>query len=175
MWYANNNYTCQQKQKNCGKTSISRTQQQSHRKVRTHKRCCQKSRDPTFSTPFFYLRAIPSISPPNHLLNPLQAIPVDHSEDLMSLSESPPSSVGDSVYNSPKPPRSSKDFDDVMVKLKRHNDVQHVRSFDDVTMEDSDGETRASHFPLSSSLPPEPVTRRKGRRTVRKFIFGRWR
>nr|CAB3261107.1 uncharacterized protein LOC100176702 [Phallusia mammillata] len=81
--------------------------------------------------------------------------------------ESPISSVGDTVYDSPTLPRPSKDFNHVMIKLKRNGPIQRVRSYDNVGIDDSDSESGNSsiNIPISSSLPP--TTLRKGRRSVR--------
>lgn len=84
-------------------------------------------------------------------------------DDFLSLRKSPPNSVGDSVYNSPSLPRASKDFDHIMIKHR--NEVQRVKSCEDPDFTDSDADSRGSPFPLSCSLPNQPISSSfKGRR-----------
>ena len=81
------------------------------------------------------------------------------------------SSIGDSVYNSPKLPCPSDDFNHVMVNLQLHNDVKRTKSCNDVLLHESDGECGGSLFPLSCSLPHQPVPRRKGIRSVSAWSY----
>jgi len=86
-------------------------------------------------------------------------LPYDH--DLRN------SSLGDVVYNSPKLPTPSNDFNHVMVKLQHRNEVKRIQSCSDVTIHDSDGESRRSPYPVSISLPHDVIVpRSKGRRSV---------
>ncbi|XP_076802978.1 uncharacterized protein LOC143446976 isoform X2 [Clavelina lepadiformis] len=79
---------------------------------------------------------------------------------------SPPSSLGDTVYDSPTLPRPSNDFNHVMIKLRRRGDIDRVRSCETVD-DSSDGESCISSFratPISMSVPER--SGQKGRRTV---------
>ena len=94
-------------------------------------------------------------------------------EDFISLNHGVRnSSLGDAVYNSPKLPPPSDDFSHVMLNLEHRTEVKRIKSCGDVTVHDSDGESRGSPYPMSVSLPHESIVPRiKGRRTVGILIF----